>query len=112
MLRNTGRVNLCVAGVSKICAVAVHLHSSRAVGSHGVGGEEEGVSVTTRTYYYRVSEETLDTTGNEVTSDDTTRTLLTVLIRDEHDIQHLVAGVHLHFALAYLAAQCAVCAEQ
>ncbi len=105
-------MDLRVAGVSEISAVAIHLHSCRTVGSHGVGGEEEGVSVTTRTYYYRMSEETLDAAGYEVTGDDTTRTLLAVLIRNEDDVQHLVASVHLHFAFADLAAQCAVCAKK
>ena len=112
MLRDTGRVDLRVAGVSEQGTVAVHLHSSRTVGSHGVGREEEGVTVTTRTYYYCMREETLDATGNEVTSDDTTCTRFAVLILDQHDIQHLIAGVHLHFAFTDLTAERAVCAEQ
>ncbi len=112
MLRNTGRVDLRVAGVSEQSTVAVHLHSSRAVGSHGVGREEERVTVTTGTDNNCMREETLDAARNEVTSDDTTCTRFAVLILDEHDIEHLIAGVHLHFAFTDLAAERAVCAEQ
>ena len=86
MLRNTGRVDLCVAGVSKICAVAVHLHSSRTVTCHSVRAQEERVAVTSRTYYYRVSEETLDAAGNKVSCKTTACTLLAVLVSDHDDV--------------------------
>ena len=111
VLGDTGRVDLCEAGVSKICSVAVHLHSSRAVGSHCVGGEEEGVAVAAGTNHHCVSEETLDASGYEVAGDDTTCTRFTILVFDHDDVEHLIAGVHLHFAFADLAAQSGVSAE-
>ena len=106
VLGDTSRVNLCVAGVSEICAVAVHLHSGRTVGCHGVGREEEGVAVTTRSDDDCVGKKALDTTRNQVTSDDTARTLLAVLVLNHDDVEHLVAVVHLDLALTDLAAQC------
>ena len=112
MLGDAGRVNLRVAGVSEISAVAIHLHSGGAVGCHGVGGEEEGVAITAGSDYYSVSEEALDAASNEVASDDTACALLAVLVLNHDDIKHLVAVVHLHLALAYLAAECGVCAEE
>ncbi len=112
MLGDTGRVNLCVAGVSEEGTVAVHLHSSGTVGSHGVGGEEEGVAVSAGTYNDCMCEEALNAAGNEVAGDDTTCTLLAVLICDEDDVEHLVTGVHLDLAFTDLAAEGAIGAEQ
>ena len=92
--------------------MAVHLHGSRTVTCHRVRGEEERVSVSSGTYYDCMSEEALDAAGNEVTGDDTACTLLAVLISDEHDIEHLVTGVHLHFAFADLAAEGGISTEE
>ena len=112
MYWDTGWVNLNVCRVSKPSTLAVASHGSRNVASHCVGREEEGVSVTAGTYYHCMREETLNASGDEVAGDDTTRTFLAVLISDEDDVEHLVAGIHLHFALADLAAECAVGTEE
>ncbi len=92
--------------------MTVHLHSGRAVGSHGVGGEEEGITITTGSNHNSMSKETLNATGNEVTGNDTTGTWFTVLVLNHNDIQHLMAVKHLHFAFTDLAAQRRVCTEK
>ena len=112
VLRNTSRVNLRVAWVSEVCAVAIHLHRSRTVRSHRIGREEEGISVTTGSYNNCVCKEALNTSSNKVTSDDTTSTRFAILVLDHNDIKHLVAVIHLHFAFTDLAAECRISAEE
>ena len=112
MLWNTSWVDLCVARVSEVSTVAVHLHSSRTVRCHRVGRKEESITITTSSYNHSVTEVTLDAASNEVTSDDTTSAVLAVLVLDHNYIQHLVAVVHLHFAFTDLAAECRVSTEE
>ena len=112
MLRNTSGVNLSVAGVSEESTMTIHLHSSRTVRCHCVGREEEGVAITTGADYYSMSEEALDASGNEVTCDDTASALLTILVFNHHEIEHLIAGVHFYFALTNLARKSRVSTQE
>ena len=91
MYGDTGGVNLREAGVGKAGTLAVALEGGRTVRTHGVGREEEYVTVTTRGDYYGVSTVALNLTRYEVAGDDTLG--LAIL---NHDVEHLVTRIALY----------------
>jgi hypothetical protein len=91
--RDAGRVDLRVAGVAEVGALAVRPPVRRDIGAHGVGGEEEDVAVAAGGEDDRVGEVGLDLAGHEVAGDDASRA---PLLDDE--LEHLVPREHLHGA--------------
>ena len=107
MHRNTGRVNLNVARISEHRALAIYLNSSCTVATHGVGREEIGITIATRSDYNGISREAFELTCNEVLGNNTT----SVTIND-HNVFHFVTGVKLHLTGLYLRAQRRISTEQ
>ncbi len=87
--------------------MAVGCHCGRAVAGHGVGRQEVGVAIAAGGDDHSVGAEALELAGDEVLGDDAAGTAV-----DDHDVVHLVAGVHLHLAHVYLAVERAVGTQQ
>ena len=79
----------------------------RDVATLGVGRQVEDIGVAARGKYHRVRRMRLDLAGHHVARDDAARPAL-----HEHQIEHLGAWKHRHFAGRDLAGQCLVGAEQ
>jgi hypothetical protein len=91
--RDAGRVDLRVAGVGHVGALAVRPPRRRDVGAHRVGRQEEHVAVPTGGEDDGIREVRLDLAGDEVAGDDAARATL-----GDDDLEHLVAGELLHRA--------------
>ena len=105
--RDASRVDLCEAGIGHGSALLVGLPCSRHIGSHGVGGQEKDVAVTTGAQKHGVGTVAFQFSGDQVAGDDPSR-----LSVDHHKVHHLVSRIHLHLALGDLALQCGIRAEQ
>ena len=97
---DTGRMDLCEAGICEESTLPVALHCRRTVGIHCVGGKEIGVSITAGGNDHGVRAEPFELAGHEVAGDDTLR--LTV---DDDEVEHLVAGIGLHASVGNLLVQ-------
>src|SRR5690606_2594058 len=91
--RDAGRVDLGVAGVAEVGALAVRPPGGGDVAAHGVGRQEEHVAVAAGGEHDGVGHVGLDLAGDHVPGDDAPGAAV-----DEDDLQHLVPGVHLHGA--------------
>ena len=105
--RDAGRVDLGVAGVGHVGALAVGPPGGGDVAAHGVGGEEEDVAVAAAGEHDDVGEVGLDLAGDHVAHDDAAGAAV-----DHDQLDHLVAGVGLHRAGGDLALEGLVGADQ
>ena len=86
--RDAGGVDLRVAGVGHVGALAVRTPRGGDVGAHRVGREVEDVAVAAGGEHDDVGEVGLDLAGDQVAGDDAAG-----LAVDDDDLEHLVAGV-------------------
>lgn len=100
-------MDLGEAGVGEVRALAVRPPGGGDVAALGVGGEVEDVAVAAGGEHHRVGELGRDLTGDQVADHDAAGPPV-----DDDELQHLVAGVHLHVAEADLPLQGLVRAEQ
>ena len=105
--RDAGRVDLGVAGVGHVGALAVRPPGRGDVAAHGVGREEEDVAVATAGEDHYVGEVGLELAGDHVAHDDAAGAAV-----DDDQLDHLVAGVGLHGAGGDLALERLVGADQ
>ena len=105
--RDAGRVDLRIARVAEVGAAFVCLPDGGDVAAHGVRAQEEHVAVAAGAEQHRMCAMPLEFAGDQVAGDDAAR-----LAVHDHHVHHLVAVEHLHGALAHLAHQRAVGAEQ
>ena len=92
------RVDLRVAGVGEVRALAVCPPRGGDIAAHRIGGEEEDVAVAAGGENDDVGEVGLDLTGDHVARDDAAGDTV-----DDDDLEHLVAAVLGHRALGHLA---------
>ena len=104
---NAGRVNLRVARVGEVGPTFVRAMCGADVAAHGVGREKERVRVATGGQAHRIGCVTLDRPGDEVACDDAFAVTI-----DDHDVEHLAAGLELDRAGLHLAHEGLVRAEQ
>src|SRR5574344_2217929 len=88
MYRNTGRVYLSEARISKICTFLKALPSGRTIAIHSIGRKIICMAVTTCGEYDCMCSESFNFACNQITSDNTF--CLTV---DNNKIQHLVTWI-------------------
>ena len=100
-------MDLRVAGVGEVRALAVRPPGGGDVAALGVGGEVEDVAVAAGGEHDGVGHLGADLAGDQVPDDDAAG-----LAVDEDQLQHLVPGVHLHVAQADLPLERLVRAEQ
>ena len=105
--RNAGRVDLRVAGIGETGAAAVGAERRGDVATLGVGREVEDVAVAAGADHDHVGGPGFDGARDEVARDDALG-----LAVDEDEVEHLVAGVHLHRAEADLAGERGVGADE
>ena len=105
--RDARRVDLRVAGVGHVGALAVRTPGGRDVAAHRVGGEEEDVAVAAGGEHHDVGEVRLDLAGDHVAHDDAARPTV-----DDDELDHLVAGVALDRAGGDLALEGLVRADE
>ena len=105
--RDAGRVDLGEAGVGEGRALLVRAPDRRRVAALGVGREVEDVAVAAGRQAHGVGHVGLDLAGDHVAHDDAARAAV-----DDHELQHLVARVHLDRAQADLALERLVGAQQ
>ena len=105
--RDAGRVDLGVAGVRHVGALAVRAPGRGDVGAHRVGGEEEDVAVAAAGEDHDVGEVGLQLPGDQVAHDDAAGAAV-----DDDQLDHLVAGVGPHRAGGHLALEGLVGADQ
>ena len=105
--RDAGRVDLGVAGVGEVGALAVRPPGGGDVAAHGVGGQEEHVAVAAGGEHHGVGEVGLDLAGDHVADDHAAG-----LAVDHDQLEHLVPGVHRHGAGRDLPLQGLVGADQ
>ena len=105
--RDAGRVDLGVAGVGHVGALAVRAPGGGDVAAHRVGGEEEDVAVAAAGEHHDVGEVGLQLAGDHVAHDDAAGAAV-----DDDQLDHLVAGVGLHGAGGDLALERLVGADQ
>ena len=105
--RDAGRVDLRVAGVGHVGALAVRPPGRGDVAAHRVGGQEEDVAVAAGGEHDHVGEVGLDLAGDHVAHDDAAGPAV-----DDDQLEHLVAGVGLHGAGGDLALEGLVGADQ
>ena len=86
-------MDLYHTGVSEVGTLLIAQPRCRSVACQSVGGEEVSITVATCSDYDSVSTEALQLTGHEVSGDDTASTTI-----DDHEVDHLVAGVELYMA--------------
>ena len=86
--RDAGRVDLRVAGVRHVGALAVRPPGRGDVAAHGVGGEEEDVAVAAAGQHHDVGEVGLDLAGHQVADDDAAGPAV-----DDDQLEHLVPRV-------------------
>jgi len=89
--RDTRRVDLRVAGVPEVRALAVGAPSRSDVAAHSVGGQVEEVAVAAGGEDDRVGEPGLDRAGDHVAGHDAAR-----LAVGDDQLDHLVTAVHRH----------------
>ncbi len=106
-LRDTGGVNLSVAGVGKAGTFFVSLHDGCGVTTNCIGRKVKDVAVTSRSHNHCIRSPGLDFTSDQVTSHNPFGVAI-----DQNQIQHLMPVVHLDFAKANLATQRRVCTKQ
>ena len=104
---DAGRVDLRVAGVAEVGALAVRAPRRGDVAAHRVGREVEDVAVAAGREHDGVGEVRLDLAGDEVAGDDAAG-----LAVDDDDLEHLVAAEHLHRAGRDLALERLVGADE
>ena len=104
---DAGGMDLRVAGVPEVGALAVRTPSGSGVASHGVGREEEHVAVATGTEHDCVGGPGLDLAVDHVAGDDATGAAV-----NDDQFDHLVARVHLDDARLDLAFQLLVTTDQ
>ena len=104
---DTGRMDLREAGIGEECTPLIALKGCGAVGIHGVGGKEIGISISSGSDDNSVCTEALEPSGDEVAGDDTLG--LTVY---QHEVEHLVARITLDGTCSNLAVQGGICAEK
>ena len=100
-------MDLGVAGVGEHRAAPVRPPDRRGVAALGVGGQEEHVAVAAGGQHDRVGQVRLDLAGDHVADDDAARPAV-----EDDQVEHLVAGVHLHGPGRDLPLQRLVGAEQ
>ena len=86
--RDAGRVDLRVAGVGHVGALAVRPPGGGDVAAHRVGGQEEDVAVAAAGEHHDVGEVGLDLAGDHVAHDDAAGPAV-----DDDQLEHLVPGV-------------------
>ena len=91
--RDTGWVDLGVAGVCHVGAPLVRAVGGHDIAAHGISGEVKNVSVSPGGEDHRIGGVRGDCTGDEITNDDA----FGVSVYD-HKIEHLVASVHFDTA--------------
>ena len=96
MNRNTGRVNLCKAGICEESSLLIALPCRRSVRIHCVGRKEISISITSRCKYNSMSTESLYFTGNKVA-----RNYTLCLTIDNYKIKHLMSRVTLDSSGSY-----------
>ena len=105
--RDAGGVDLRVAGVGHVGALAVRPPGRGHVAAHGVRGQEEDVAVAAGREHHDVGEVGLDLAGDQVAHDDAAGPAV-----DDDQLEHLVPGVALHGAGGDLALEGLVGADQ
>ena len=105
--RDAGRVDLRVAGVAEVGALAVRAPRRGDVAAHRVGGEEVDVAVAAAGEDHDVREVGLDLAGDHVAGDDAAG----LAVDDDH-LEHLVPGERLDGAGRDLALERLVGADQ
>ena len=107
MLRNTGRVDLGVARVSKIGTLTVSPPSSSTVTPHSVGGQEENIPITTGRQNNNRGSESFQFTSFHIASHNPARPT----VRNDK-FYHFVTGVRYHGARVDLTLQRLIGADQ
>src|SRR5690606_12358025 len=105
--RDAGGVDLRVAGVGEVGAALVGAPDGGGVAALGVRGQVEHVAVAAGGEDHGVGEVPLDLAGHHVADDDAARPPV-----GDDQVEHLVAGVHLHVPGRDLPLQGLVRAEQ
>ncbi len=105
--RDAGGVDLRVAGVTEVGALAVRAPAGGDVAAHGVRRQEEDVAVAARGEHDGVGGPGLDLAVDHVAGHDAAGPAV-----DDDQLDHLVAGVHLDGAGRDLALQLLVGADQ
>ena len=105
--RDAGGVDLGVAGIGEVGALAVRPPGGGDVAAHRVGGQEEHVAVAAGGEHHGVGVVGLDLTGHHVADDHTAG-----LAVGHDQLEHLVPGVHRHRAGGDLPLQGLVRADQ
>ena len=105
--RDTGRVDLRVAGVAEVGTLAVGPPGRRDIGAHGVGRKEEDVAIATTGQDDRVGDVRLDLAGDQVT-----RNNAASASAGDDQLEHLVADELLHGASGHLTFQRLVGADE
>src|SRR5699024_6321808 len=105
--RDAGGVDLGVARVGEVGALAVRAPGGGGVAAHGVGGQEVHVAVAAGAQHHHVGGVGLDLAGDHVPHHDASGAAV-----DHDQFEHLVAGVHLHVAGSDLPLQGLVGAQQ
>ena len=100
-------MDLGEAGIGEESPAFRRAPSGGDIAAHRIGGKEEHIAVAASGQDHRVRRMGADLTGGEVTHDDALGMAI-----DQHEIQHLGAGEHLHAALVDLLFQCLVTSDQ
>ena len=100
-------MDLSEARIGHGSALLVGLPCSRHIGSHGVGGQEKDIPITTGAQKHGVGTVAFQFSGDQVAGDYTSR-----LSVDHHEVHHLVPRIHLHLSLGDLSFQCGIRAEK
>ena len=91
MNRNTGRMDLCKARISKVSTFPVCLHGSRTIRIHCICGKEVCISITTGSKNYCMGTEALNLTSYQVTCYNT----LSFTV-NYNKVKHFVPGITLY----------------
>src|SRR5210317_2195834 len=107
MLRNTGRMNLCVARISHVGAFSGGLPGGSNATAHGVGRKVENVDVSTSGQNDSITPVRLNLTVNHVAAGNTPGNTV-----DDNQVKHLTALEELNRTSLNLARERRISAEQ
>src|SRR6185312_7376492 len=102
--RDTCRMDLCKAWITKICSLFMGFPYSSGIATHCICRKIEYVTIATATKHYRVPEIAFQFAGYKVAGYYTS-----CLAVYQYQFLHFMAGIHFYITQCYLAFQCLVC---
>src|SRR4051794_2671513 len=105
--RNTGRMNLCKAGITKISALLMCFPNGSDITAHGICRKIKYITISAAAKQYCMSKMSFEITSYKIFCNDAARFSI-----DRYHVEHLMTRIHFHITQCYLPFQCLVSADK